>query len=135
MRTKNPISERQLSANRANALRSTGPKSGRGKSAVSLNAVRHGLTGQVAVLPTEDRAAHESFSQAIIGDFAPASATELNIAQAIANDLWRLDRARAIENNMFAVGHVESEPDRDPESRRHLARRSHQRAHLHGPHR
>ncbi len=87
MRTKKPISENQLSANRASALRSTGPKSGKGKSAVSRNAVRHGLTGQVAVLPTEDRAAHKSFCQAIIRDFAPANATELNIAQAIANDL------------------------------------------------
>ena len=38
-------SERQIAANRENAGRSTGPKTRRGKSRASRNAVRHGLAG------------------------------------------------------------------------------------------
>ena len=36
-------SRRQRAANRANAARSTGPRSKSGKAAASLNAMRHGL--------------------------------------------------------------------------------------------
>src|SRR4051812_19919862 len=38
-----PLSEKRLAANRANALRSTGPRTQRGKERARLNAVRHGL--------------------------------------------------------------------------------------------
>jgi len=44
----------QLSANRANALRSTGPKTDEGKARSRANALKHGLTGEGIVLPTED---------------------------------------------------------------------------------
>ena len=40
------LTERQLTANRANAQKSTGPRSPEGKRASSLNACRHNLTGQ-----------------------------------------------------------------------------------------
>jgi hypothetical protein len=38
-------SEKQIAANRANAMRSTGPKTRAGKLASSRNAYRHGLSG------------------------------------------------------------------------------------------
>src|SRR4051794_36491949 len=38
-----PLSEKRLAANRANALRSTGPRTRRGKGRSRVNAVRHGL--------------------------------------------------------------------------------------------
>jgi hypothetical protein len=37
-------SERQIAANRRNARKSTGPRSGAGKKRASRNAYRHGLT-------------------------------------------------------------------------------------------
>jgi len=111
-----PISEKQLAANRANAKKSTGPRGEAGKQTVSLNAVRHGLAGNTAVLPEEDRAAHQAFCGELLGELAPATAMELNLAQSIANDLWRLNRAAAIEINMFAVGVIEDDPDPDHDS-------------------
>jgi hypothetical protein len=37
-------------------------------------------------------------------DLAPEGAMETQLAQRIATDSWRLNRASAIEDNLFAVG-------------------------------
>ena len=47
------VSQRQLEANRANAKRSTGPKSASGKARSRLNAVTHGLTSRQLVVGAE----------------------------------------------------------------------------------
>lgn len=51
MDTKQPISERKLQANRANAKRSTGPKTDAGKAASRRNALKHGILGCSIDLP------------------------------------------------------------------------------------
>ena len=97
--------EKQREANRRNAQKSTGPKTIEGKSNSSRNNLRHGLTGQISLLPTEDREAHDAFCNELIDSFNPETPVERQLAQSIAEDSWRLNRARAIENNMFALGH------------------------------
>jgi hypothetical protein len=99
------ISEKQLEANRRNAEKSTGPKTAAGKSKASRNNLRHGLTGHISLLPTEDREAHDAFCNELIDSFTPDTPMETQLANSIAEDSWRLNRARAIENNMFALGH------------------------------
>jgi hypothetical protein len=116
-----PISEKQLAANRLDAKKSTGPNSDAGRKTVRLNAVRHGLTGHLAVLPNESIAAHQAFCSELIDEMAPASAMELNLAQSIAQDLWRPDRAHPIKDNMFAVGVAEDDPDPDHDPAMQLA--------------
>lgn len=49
-----PASPRKRQANRRNALKSTGPRSRRGKQSSSLNALRHGLSGGGADLRLND---------------------------------------------------------------------------------
>jgi hypothetical protein len=98
------LTEKQLAANRANALRSTGPRSEEGRRRSSLNACRHNLTGQVTAMSEEDRIAHDAFSAAMIKAMAPEGALELQLAQRIATDSWRLNRSSAIEDNIFALG-------------------------------
>jgi hypothetical protein len=98
------VSAKQLAANIANALRSTGPRTEEGKQRSSLNARRHNLTGQVTAMTAEDRIAHDVFSQALISAMAPEGALELQLAQRVATDSWRLNRASAIEDNIFALG-------------------------------
>jgi len=98
------ISDKQLAANRANALLSTGAKTEEGKKASRLNARRHGITGQVTTMTDEDRAAHDQLSQALIQDLAPEGAMEIQLAQRIATDSWRLNRISAAEDNLFALG-------------------------------
>ena len=52
---KKPISEKQLTANRANAARSTGPRSPEGKARSAQNSRKHGFTASTfAVVRLED---------------------------------------------------------------------------------
>jgi hypothetical protein len=102
------ISEKQLEANRRDALRSCSSTSAPGKKRVSLNNLRHGLTGQTTVLSPEDRAAHDKFCAGLLHCLQPENALELQVAQSIAEDHWRLNRVFAIESNIFALGHFES---------------------------
>jgi hypothetical protein len=100
------ISDKQIEANRANALLSTGPGE-EGKKRSRLNALRHGITGQVTTMTDEDRAAHDKLSQALMKDLAPEGAMETQLAQRVATDSWRLNRISAIEDNLFALGQLQ----------------------------
>jgi hypothetical protein len=102
------ISDKQLAANRNNALLSSGPKTKEGRKRSRMNALRHGLTGQVTTMTDQDRAAHDQFSQALIRSLAPEGAMETQLAQRIATDSWRLNRISAIEDNLFALGLYEN---------------------------
>jgi acyl transferase domain-containing protein len=101
-------SEKQIDANRRNALLSTGAKTDEGRNRSRMNALRHGLTGQVTTMTDEDRAAHDQFSKALMQDLAPEGAMETQLAQRVATDSWRLNRASAIEDNLFALGQLQN---------------------------
>lgn len=108
-----PISERRLAANRANALKSTGPRTAEGKARSSLNALRHGITGQVSIMTEEDRAAHDKFCQELIDSLRPEGPLEIQFASSIAEDFWRLQRIRALENDILALGAFSDAADID----------------------
>ena len=99
--------EKQIAANRANAKKSSGPRTEAGKQRSRLNAVRHGLTGQVVVLPQEDIEAYNKFTADIIATFETANPLEAQLAHSYASYQWRINRAAAIENNMFTLGLME----------------------------
>ena len=67
-----PISPEQLAANRANAQKSTGPRTPEGKSKSRLNAFRHGITAQVIVMPPEQMEAYMNFNKDLYHAFAQA---------------------------------------------------------------
>jgi len=91
-------------ANERNAELSTGPRTQEGKQKIRLNGLRHGLTGQMTVMPSEDRAAHDKFCKDLTDVLAPAGKEEVLLANSVAEDRWRLNRIRAIEENIFALG-------------------------------
>ena len=55
--------EKQTSASRENAKKSTGPRTPEGKANSSKNALKHGLMAQDAVIPGEDPAAFDPAPQ------------------------------------------------------------------------
>ena len=99
------VSDLKLVANRENATHSTGPRTPEGKERSSLNAVRHGLTGQVVVMPYEDLEAYNKFVADYIKDLHPNTEPEKQLAVDLANTVWKLNRAAAIENGIYAMGH------------------------------
>ena len=97
-------SSAQFAANQANAQHSTGPKTEKGKHRTRLNAYRHGLTGQICLLTAEENEAFEKHCAGIRESLEPVGGLELELAQSIAEDHWRLKRARALETGIFAAG-------------------------------
>ena len=90
--------------NRANAQHSTGPKTPEGKKHSSLNALRHGLTGQIIVMPTEDLHAYQLHLKSFTDEYHPKGATESHLVQALADTSWRLNRVAALETNLLTLG-------------------------------
>jgi hypothetical protein len=90
--------------NRTNAQHSTGPRSPAGKQRSSLNALRHGLTGHVIVLPSEDHTAYETHTRRLFDDLQPKGALEEQLVQSIADTSWRINRIAALETNLLALG-------------------------------
>ncbi len=99
------MSPNQLEANRANAQKSTGPKTPEGKRRSSLNACRHSLTGKIHIATPEESEAFNKHCKAYHAELAPVGILESDLAQEIAEDRWRLKRARSLENSIFARGH------------------------------
>jgi hypothetical protein len=67
----------------------------------SLNALRHGLTGQTVVMPWEDRQEYDKFCQSFLEDLKPVGFEQTQLAQTVADCQWRLNRASAYESAIF----------------------------------
>src|SRR5579863_7586676 len=103
----------QCAANRLNAEKSRGATSPQGRTRSSMNALRHGLTARVVVLPTEDMAAYNAFSKEIVDSLDAQTPVERQFAQTVADNQWRINRIRSIEDGMLGMGHFEPAGDFD----------------------
>ena len=92
---------RQLEANRANAKRSTGPRSADGKAKSSKNSLAHGLTAQDIVIADEDPEEFERLRAGLQADFKPTSTIELELVERLAGLLWRLRRIPVLEGALL----------------------------------
>jgi hypothetical protein len=104
-------SEKQRLANRANARRSTGPKTGAGKARASVNAVRHGLTAKRLVIAGEDHAQFERFCAELESQCAPTTEVARRLARQLAGILWRLRRVSSFEASIFSARAAEVTPE------------------------
>jgi hypothetical protein len=103
----------QYAANRLNAEKSHGPTTPTGKARSKMNALRHGLTARVVVLPSEDMDAYNAFSKEIVDSLDAQMPVERQFAQTVADNQWRINRIRSIEDGMLGMGHFEAAGDFD----------------------
>jgi len=106
-------SDKQIAANQRNSQLSTGPRTTAGRKASSMNALRHGLTGQIDVMTPEEREVYDQFCSSFAASLNPETVVEHQFAHAVAAETWRLNRARSIENNIFAIASANMEDDND----------------------
>ena len=92
---------KQFEANRRNAQKSTGPKTPEGKSAVSMNALRHGLRARTVVLPGEDPTEFHQLCDDLQVEWHPQSRTEQFYVEQMAVSQWKLTRMEVVEVNIF----------------------------------
>jgi hypothetical protein len=102
MATIRPISEKKLEADRANAGKSTGPRTDAGKRASSMNALTHGLLAQAVPITKGDyQEDPEEFAQLLEGlreEFNPVGMAEDLEVQTLARSYWRKKRAAWYEH-------------------------------------
>jgi hypothetical protein len=88
--------------NRANSQHSTGPQTHAGKKKSSLNALRHGLTSQLVVMPTEDPEAYLHHLNSFVEEYDPQGATETHLVQTLADTSWRQNRVMSLEAKLLS---------------------------------
>src|ERR1700733_2328536 len=113
-----------MTPNGANAQKSTGPRTPAGKQRSSLNALRHGLTGHVVVLPTEDQAAYQHHLKRFVDQFQPKGALEEQLVQSLGDTTWRLNRVPATEATFLSLAaedHLDSIRTNEPRAASALA--------------
>ncbi len=79
----------------------TGPRTPEGKAASSLNAMSHGLTSRMVVLPGEDPAQFQHLRRALLKEHQPATPTEKLLVEEMAQAHWRLERVRRRQDEAF----------------------------------
>src|ERR1035441_8243448 len=90
----------QLTANRANAQKSTGPRSVEGKSASRFNALKHGIDAASIVIPGEDPADYDSLAAAYHRDFRPETPSEAFHVETMLRAAWQKRRLQPVEADL-----------------------------------
>jgi len=102
--------ESQIIANRRNAQKSTGPRTIEGKTAVSQNAVKHGLTAGQDIISSESRSEFELYRDRMLAELDPASPMESMLAERIVGLSWRLKRVGCIQNQAIDALNADNTP-------------------------
>ena len=97
--TKKPISEARLAANRANAQKSSGPKTPEGKLRSAANATRHGFAGNnFAVVRLENPDDIDKLKADLVATYQPVNNQEM----------WAIERLAIAQNSIFRSYRLES---------------------------
>lgn len=95
------VSEKKLAANRANAKKSTGPRTDEGKRRAAMNAVRHGLCARTVCVHGEESADFNALVTEFAREHRPASSTEYALVYRLAVASWNLRRLTEAETSVI----------------------------------
>src|SRR5262245_5754570 len=101
---RNNVSDKQLAANRANAHRSTGPRTPEGKARAAQNARKHGFTASTfAVVRLEELDEVARLKDDLLVVYRPINPQELFAVERIALAQQALLRAARLEAGLFTA--------------------------------
>src|SRR5512146_14868 len=95
--------EAQITANRLNAQKSTGPRTPEGKAISARNAIKHGLLGENIVVEGEDRNHFAFHREQMMRCLAPVNEVEITLADRLVGLSWRLQRVERLQVQAFEV--------------------------------
>ena len=95
-------SSKQLEANRKNAVKSTGPKTRRGKTVVRKNATQHGILSTDVLLPDEEPSEFVALQTRLRKELDPKGEIETLLVDRVVFAAWRLRRLGRIEVGVIA---------------------------------
>ena len=98
----------QITANRANAQKSTGPRSVEGKSASRFNALKHGIDAASIVIPGEDPATFDALSVEYANEYRPQSPSEFFHVDTMLRADWMKARLQRVETDLYGTVLAES---------------------------
>ena len=99
-----PVSPEQLAANRANAAKSTGPRTPEGKARSAQNGRQHGFTASTfAVIRLEDLQEIAHLRADLIAVYRPVNSQELFAIERIALTQQAILRASRLESGLFTT--------------------------------
>jgi hypothetical protein len=98
----------QITANRANAQKSTGPRSVEGKSASRFNALKHGIDAASIVIPGEDPADYDALVAHYLHEYRPQSASESFHVDTMIRADWQKRRLENVEADLYHTVLAES---------------------------
>jgi hypothetical protein len=101
----------QTIANKANAQRSTGPKSPEGKAVSATNSTKDGFTAKFPVVDPGEDEHFARFKATLIQDTRPEGALEEEFFDRLLTYGWNLRRARAAESRLLAAVDLADEVD------------------------
>jgi len=105
---------KQAAANKANAKKSTGPKTAAGKATVAGNAISHGILSKRLFLEDESPDDFQALQDDLRQALRPMGALELVLVEKVAVALWKQKRLVAAETAMLELGrHMRRESVRD----------------------
>lgn len=104
----------QIAANRLNATESTGPRTEAGKAVSRLNALRHGVDAQSAVIAGEDPAELEALAKSYRDRLRPHTPEERFLVDTVIQSEWLRRRLLRIETEMTNHLLSEMEPCENP---------------------
>ena len=92
----------QITSNRQNAIKSTGPKTIEGKSTACRNALKHGILSSDLIIMNENRHDLENLSRGIRQTLCPQGAIEELLVEKIINAIWRIRRLTKVEREILS---------------------------------
>ena len=87
-----PLSNRQLDANRRNALRSSGPRTAAGKAVARDNALKHGFLSRHLIIEGESAEDFQQLLDELMAEYRPVGVVETGLVEQVAICLWRKAR-------------------------------------------
>lgn len=105
--SKNGCSERKRQANQANAQKSTGPRTARGKAFSRMNALKHGALAQKVIYDSQGRLRDESLralEEQLLQEYGGDRIRTRMMIDLVLVSYWRNQQALALEQEIFADG-------------------------------